>query len=297
MTALLLAALAGVGTFLMVTGARQDVNGSRHGDAEHDRTNTRDRWSRQVQIVMTQAGLDGVRPTQFLAASATVGALVAVPAVAVFGPGLPAALVVVAASATPTIAWRRERRRRRRAAAAAWPRLIEELRVLTGAVGRSIPQALLEVGLRGPEEMQPAFRAAQREWALTTDLERTVSILKSHLADPTADATCETLLVAAEVGGDLDPRLAALAQDRRQDLAGRREAEAQQAGARFARAFVILVPGGMALAGLSVGDGRAAYQTTQGQLLVACGLLVMAVCWWWAGRVMHLPEPERVFDR
>ena len=169
--------------------------------------------------------------------------------------------------------------------------------MLTGSVGRSIPQALLEVGLRGPEELRPAFHAAQREWSLTTDLERTISVLKEQLADPTADAACETLLVAAEVGGDIDSRLAALAEDRRQDLAGRREAEARQSGARFARAFVILVPAGMAIAGLSVGDGRAAYRTPQGQLLVAVGLGMVAACWWWAGRVMHLPEAERVFDR
>jgi tight adherence protein B len=169
--------------------------------------------------------------------------------------------------------------------------------VLTGSVGRSIPQALIEVGLRGPEELRPAFVAAQREWALTTDFERTVAVLKAQLDDPTADAACETLLIAADVGGDVDRRLQALAEDRRQDLVDRRDAEARQAGARLARAFVIVVPAGMAVAGLSVGDGRSAYQTPQGQFLVALGLVVVVVCWTWAGRVMRLPDPERVFER
>lgn len=174
--------------------------------------------------------------------------------------------------------------------------MIEELRVQTGSAGRSIPQALLEVGLRGPAELQPAFRAAQREWALTTDFERTVRVLTARLDDPTADAACETLLIASEVGGDLDRRLAALAEDRRQDLQGRKEAEAKQAGARLARSFVILVPAGMAFAGLSVGDGRAAYGTAQGQALVVAGIAMVLICWIWAGRVMRLPEPDRVFD-
>ena len=82
-------------------------------------------------------------------------------------------------------------------------------------------------------------------------------MLKRQLADPTADATCETLLVAHELGGtDLDRRLEALAEDRRQDAHGRKDARAKQAGVRFARRFVLIVPLGMALAGLSVGNGR-----------------------------------------
>jgi tight adherence protein B len=287
-TALALAALAGVGTYLLVTADRRRSAPS---------PTLPTRAMRLARLRLDQAGLDDIGPGQFVGASAAVGLVAAVPAMAIFGIGLPATIVALAATATPTVLWRRERSRRRRAARAAWPRLIEELRVLTGSVGRSIPQALLEVGLRGPVELQPAFRAAQREWSLTTDLERMLRVLKEQLDDPTADAACETLLVAAQVGGEIDERLAALAEDRRQDLAGRRDAEAKQSGARFARSFVILVPAGMALAGLSVGDGRAAYQTPQGQLLVAIGLLLIGGCWWWAGRVMRLPEAERVFDR
>ena len=150
----------------------------------------------------------------------------------------------------------------------AWPRLLEELRILTSSLGRSIPQALFEVGRRAPDELRPAFVAAHREWLLSTDFARTLQVLKAQLADPTADAVCETLLVAHEVGGtDLDRRLEALIDDRIQDTQGRKDARARQAGARFARRFVLIVPAGMALAGMSVGTGRAAYQTPTGQLL------------------------------
>ena len=290
MTTMLLAALVGVGAYMVVTADRPLVQPG-------DPAASGERAVQRLRRWLGQAGLDGVGPAQFVLASAAVGLAAAIPSVMLFGIGLPALFMALAAAALPAAAWRRARARRRRAAREAWPRLIEELRVLTGSVGRSIPQALLEVGLRGPVELRSAFEAAQREWSLTTDLGRTVGVLKDRLDDPTADAACETLLVAAEVGGDIDARLAALAEDRRQDLAGRREAEAKQAGARFARVFVILVPAGMALAGLSVGDGRAAYQTAHGQALVGLGLVVIAACWWWAGRVMQLPEPERVFDR
>ncbi len=288
MITLLLATLAAGGTYLMVW------SDPRSGRSSPD---LRARSAARCRLLLDQAGLDGVSLVQFVLASALVGAAAAIPALVLFGAGLPAVLVTGAGAVVPATVWRSRRSARRRAARAAWPRLIEELRVLTGSAGRSIPQALLEVGLRGPEELHSAFASAQREWALTTDFPRTVAELKRQLADPTADATCETLLVAADVGGDLDARLAALAEDRRQDLAGRRDAEARQSGARFARVFVILVPAGMALAGLSVGDGRASYQTPTGQALVAIGLLAMGGCWWWASRVMRLPVQRRVFDR
>jgi tight adherence protein B len=51
----------------------------------------------------------------------------------------------------------------------------------------------------------------------------------------------------------------------------------------------------MTLAGLSIGTGRAAYQTPVGQVLVVIGLAAMAGCWLWAGRLMRLPEEQRVF--
>ena len=114
--------------------------------------------------------------------------------------------------------------------------------MLVGPMGRPLRQAGMDVAARGPIELRGAFGAAQREWALTTDFERTVTVLKDRLDDPTADATCETLLVVHEVGGEVDSRLAALAEDRRRDLEDRKDARAKMAGARTARLFVVLSP-------------------------------------------------------
>ena len=153
------------------------------------------------------------------------------------------------------------------------------------------------MGRRAPAEMRPAFASAQREWLLSTDFARTITVLKGALADPTADAACETLLVAHEVGGsDLDRRLEALIEDRIRDAQGRKDARAKQAGARFARRFVLIVPAGMAMAGMSVGTGRAAYQTAAGQALVVVAIAMVIACWVWAGRIMVVPEEQRVFD-
>lgn len=296
MTALLLAAAAAYGVHLVWSA--QVLGWQGLGPGPSTVRGASSRRGDSVRRWLLQAGLDDVRPAEFLAVSGSMAVLGGLLAFAVFGSPVPALLAAGFAGTFPVATYRNRRRRRRLRAQEAWPRLIEEVRILTGSVGRSIPQALFEAGRRGPEELRSAFDAAHREWLLSTDFARTVGVLKARLADPTADAACETLLVAHEVGGaDLDRRLEALADDRIQDLQGRRDARAKQAGVRFARWFVLAVPLGMAMAGMNVGTGRAAYQTPQGQLAVAVGMVLVLACWAWAGRIMRIPEEQRVFDR
>lgn len=246
---------------------------------------------------LAQAGLSEVPPAEFGAVMAALFVLGAALALTMFGGVGPALVAGVFATSFP-VGWYRSRREQRRAQAhEAWPRMLEELRLLTGSLGRSVPQALFEVGRRGPVELRPAFEAAQREWLLTTDFEATTAILKTRLADVTADAVAETLLVAHRLGGtDLDSRLQALLEDRIADLQGRKDARAKQAGVLFVRRFVLIVPLGMALVGLSIGTGRAAYETPLGQAAVAAAIAMVVACWVWAGRLLRLPEEERVFS-
>ncbi len=293
MSELALALVGGLGVFYLYTAATHRWSGWRLGPATTGPATSSPRRSAQWLV---QAGLRDVRPAQFLAAVLSLLAVGSLVGFAIFG-GLIPALVVGAVLATAPVAAHRTRRRRNLAEAQeAWPRMIEEIRVMTGSAGRSVPQALCEVGRRGPAELRPAFAAAQREWLLSTDFDRTLDALKQRLADHTADIVCETLLVAHQLGGtDLDRRLAALAEDRVSDTQGRKDAVARQAGARFARWFTVLVPVGMALVGMSIGDGRAAYATSYGQALVVVALVVIIACWLAATHVMALPEEQRVF--
>lgn len=288
---LVLALLAAYGVFLVYTSIALGWTGVGVGP-RGQRPSTR----RRSTEWLAQAGLEGVEPKEFAGVMAVLFVVGAAMAYGLFAGALPALVAGLFAATFPLASYRSRRDRRRSEAREAWPRLIEELRLQTGSLGRSIPQGLFEVGRHAPAELRPAFDAAEREWLLSTDFPRTVSVLKKRLSDVTADATLETLLVAYEVGGsDLDRRLAALVEDRIQDLQGRKDAQARQAGVRFARRFVLIVPLGMTLAGLSIGTGREAYQTMGGQVAVAGGLSVVAGCWLWAGRLMRLPEERRVF--
>jgi tight adherence protein B len=294
MTRLVLALAAGYGAFLLYTWMQFGWTGIGIGPSV-SREQSRSR-SERLRDFLVQAGLEDIRLVELLAVAVVLGAVGAGVAYAIFG-GVVAPVVIGAAGAAfPVVAARQRRAQRRVKARDAWPRMIEEIRLQATTLGRSIPQALLSVGLRGPEQMRPAFEAAQREWLISTDFDRTVSTLKNRLADATADVVCETLLVAHELGGsDVGRRLTGLIEDRIADTQGRKDALSKQAGARFARRFVLAVPLGMALAGLRIGDGRAAYQTGLGQAAVAVALGIIGGCWVWASRIMRLPEEERVF--
>ncbi len=290
----LAAVLAGYGVFLLYTSFACGWNGLGFGTTSA--ANGRARRRRTVRERLDHAGFHDVTAGE-LAGSMAVLAVIGGAVCYLLFDGIAAAAVGAAFAATlPVASFRGRRQRRREAAAEAWPRLLEELRLLTGSVGRSIPQALFDVGRRAPEPLRPAFAAAEREWLLTTDFDRTVRLLKQRLADPTADTVCETLVVAHDVGGGgLDRRLAELIEDRVLDLQGRKDAASKQSGVRFARSFVLIVPAGMALAGLSIGTGRAAYETASGQAAVVAGLLAVAICWFWSGRLMRVPVEPRVF--
>lgn len=292
MTAVLLATAAAVGVFYVYTSVVHGWSGLGLGPPVK-RTDERRARTREWLV---QAGLGEVRLSEFAAVMIVLFVLASLFAFVVFGGVLPALIAGGFAATFPVASYRSRRIARRAQAQQAWPRIIEEIRLLTANVGRSIPQALFEAGRRAPDELRPAFDAAHREWLISTDFVRTVSVLKAGLADPTADAALETLLVANEVGGsDLDARLGALIEDRIQDTQGRKDARAKQAGARFARRFVLVVPLGMALAGMSIGNGRSAYQTPFGQLMVVVAIGLVIACWLWAGSIMKLPEEERVF--
>lgn len=285
---------AAVGTYFLYTSVVFGWGGWGFGPCPE----TRARRRRSMADWLIQAGVEDVRPVEFVSVVSAVFIVSSTAIALILGVLLPAAAAGACIAAAPIALYRARRNRLRELARESWPRMIEEIRLLTGSLGRSIPIALLEVGRRAPTgPMRAAFEAAQREWQLSTDFARTTRVLKARLADPTADAACETLLVAHDVGGgDLDRRLEALLADRRSDLQARKDARSRQAGVRFARWFVLAVPVGMALVGLSIGDGRAAYRTGGAQVAALVAIALVAGCWVWAGRIMRLPDDERVLD-
>ncbi len=290
MISLLIAFVAAYGVHLLYTSAAFGWKGSQPGPkAERkERASGKD--------FMSTLGLGELSPLT-LACSMLVVAIVGFAVgTLLFGGILPAIMIAAFAALSPVGVARVRHERLVESAHHAWPAIIEEIRLLTGTLGRSIPQATFEVGLRTHDGLRPAFEKAHREWLISTDFARSLGVLKQDLGHNTADIVAETLLTAHELGGaEVGTRLGALATDRATDQRHRRDALARQSGVKFARWFTLIVPFGMALTGLSIGDGRSAYGTPLGQVLVVAALVLILICWFWAGRIMALPKEKRVF--
>jgi len=231
-----------------------------------------------------------------IVASLAVGGTGAVAGLVLLGGPVAALLGTGAGAVLPVAQLRFARAARRALVAEAWPGVVEHLRVETQTLGRSIPLAVADLATVAPAGLRPTFEAARRTWRLTGDLGATLDVLRDGFADPGVDMTCEVLLLAHELGGSsLDRRLRDLAEDRRTELAQRREARSRQAGVRLARNLVLVVPVGMAAAGSMIGNGRSAYATPGGQLVIGVAALLIAVCWFWSSRYLRLPAPPRLF--
>lgn len=201
------------------------------------------RW----QARLSRAGLSGVSARSLLGVCAgcfligfvSMAAISGVPAIAfVFGAGaglLPVGIINGRAT------------RRQREFADLWPDAVDNLASAVRA-GLSLPEALQQLGERGPEGLRTPFKLFARDYQATGRFHDSLDRLKERLADPVGDRVVEALRIARDVGGgDLGRMLRALSGFLRDDARTRGELESRQSwtvnGARLAVAapWVVLL--------------------------------------------------------
>ena len=205
-----------------------------------------------------------------------------------------AACFAVMATAAPVALVRRRARQRRARLRDLWPDAVDNI---TSAVraGLALPEALAQLGERGPEELRPPFRRFAADYRLTGRFADCLDQLKDRLSDPVGDRLVESLRIARDVGGtDLGRLLRTLSGFLREDARTRAELEARQSwtvnAARLAAAAPWIV-----LAMLSTNpESVAAYASPLGAAVLAVGAVVTVVAYWSMMRLGRLPEDHRV---
>ena len=244
--------------------------------------------------LLARAGVQGIAPAQLVGLCVASFLLAAIVMIGVSGVVAIGVVFGAMAAGAPVALLRGRAAKRLREHAAVWPDAVDNL---TSAVraGLSLPEALIQLGERGPDGLREAFVQFGRDYQSTGRFHESLDLLKARLADPVGDRVVEALRIAREVGGgDLGRMLRSLSGFLRDDLRTRGELESRQSwtvnGARLAVAAPWLVLLLMCLQG----DVVQRFSSGAGLVVLVGGGLLCVTAYrlmMWIGR---LPAERRI---
>lgn len=263
------------------------------------------RWPRPVarsgptrrmrfEEMVAQAGIPGITRGGLALSSAGV-TLCATLVMLALSRALPIALAFgLIAGYAPVAVLRSRWRRRQHELRELWPEVVDNLASAVRA-GLSLPEALSQLGSRGPAALRAPFQRFGQDYRATGRFGDCLDRLKAGLADPSGDRIVESLRLAREVGGsELGRLLRTLSAFLRDDARTRAELESRQTWTINAARLAVAAPW-LILAVLSVRpEAVRAYNSAGGVLVLLCGGGLCIVAYRMMLRIARLPSEKRV---
>lgn len=251
---------------------------------------------RRLTDLAERAGKPQLKPRTLILQSAATGFVVFVVMLLLTSSVVLGVVFAAMASAVPTVVLTGRATKRQREHAELWPDAVDNLASAVRA-GLSLPEALIQLGERGPEPLRPPFISFARDYQSIGRFDESLDRLKRRLGDPVGDRVVEALRIAREVGGgDLGGMLRRLSSYLRDDLRTRRELESRQSwtvgGARLAAAAPWIVL--LLLSGQPQAVQR--FSTATGVMVIGAGALVCLAAYRIMLRVGRLPRERRVMS-
>jgi tight adherence protein B len=254
-----------------------------------------DESASRLRPLLDSAGLPRVT-VRALVATTIMLAVVAASAVWIFTQ-LPALALVAGITATlAPFSWLRARRLSlRRTRRGLWPDVCDLL-IASVRAGMSLPDAVASLAVSAPVELRPAFAAFSSDLAASGHFDSAIVRLKAVLADPIADRMIETLRMTRQVGGtEITSVLRALSASVRADAALRAEVDARQSWVRGAAVLGVVAPWVILALLVMRPEGREAYASPEGVILVLGGAVVSVVAYRVMIGIGRLKEQRRWF--
>ena len=251
-------------------------------------------WQDRTRELLLQAGIEGVSPGQLLGASVSAGVVTFVIVL-----GTSQVLVIGLAfggfaSVLPLTLVRRRRAQRTVELREVWPEAVDNLASGVRA-GLSLPEALTQLGVRGPEQLRPAFRRFGEDYRAPGRFAESLDRLKANLADPVGDRVVEALRMAREVGGtDLGRLLRTLSTFLREDARTRAELQTRQGWTVNAARLALSAPWVLLLLLSTQPSAVAAYNQPAGAVVLLVVGGVSFVAYRIMLRIAKLPNERRV---
>lgn len=243
---------------------------------------------------LVQAGYESVGPRALVVACVMSFLLVGVFVLLATGVAPVAVCFATITGCAPLSLVRMRALRRRASLRDLWPDAVDNIASGVRA-GLALPEALSQLGRRGPEELRPAFVAFAEDYRATGRFQDCLDRLKDRLSDPVGDRIVESLRIAREVGGsDLGRLLRTLSTFLREDSRTRAELETRQGWTVNAARLAVAAPW-VVLAMLSTRpESIQAYSSAGGTMVLLVGAAVSAVAYRLMVALGRLPEDERV---
>jgi tight adherence protein B len=247
-----------------------------------------------VQAGIEGVGIEGVGPRALAATCAGIGLVAGMAVLAISQSPPIAACFALMAAWLPVVAVRSRSRRRRAVLRELWPEVVDNLSSGVRA-GLSLPEALAQLGERGPAPLRPAFAAFAQDYRATGRFGEALDDLKDRLADPVADRICEALRITREVGGsDLGRLLRSLSAFLREDARTRAELTARQSWTVNAARLAVAAPWAVLAMLATRPESVRAYNSAAGVVVLAVGAGLSVLAYQLMRRLARLPEERRV---
>lgn len=197
---------------------------------------------------------------------------------------------------TTWIHFRQRARRENVAMLQVWPEVTDHL-ISAIHSGLSLTEALVGLGVRGPEIIRPYFLSFHNELLETGNFISSAERLKARLDTHGSDQILEAIIMAKSLGGsELLQIFRTLGDFLRQDLTLRKEIEIKHGWIKNSAHLSSAAPWLLLLL-LSSQPGTAqAFAQPGGMAILLLGLLLTAAAYMWMGKLGQLPATPRVFE-
>lgn len=177
----------------------------------------------------------------------------------------------------------------------AWPEVIDHL--LSGLQsGMSLTESLSGLGERGPEIVRPYFHSFRKQIIDEGDFNLALQELKKRFSQHGSDQIFEALMISKSLGGsELLHILRTVGDYLRQDLALRKEIEVKHSWIRNSAHMSAGAPWLLLLLLCTQPSTAHAFSTTTGVGILAAGILLTAIAYFWMNKLGQLPATPRVF--
>ncbi|UYM04072.1 type II secretion system F family protein [Solicola gregarius] len=239
------------------------------------------------------AGVEGVTPVGVMLLCTACSVVVGFVILLVSQTWAVAVVFAAMAAYLPIAVLRARQARRRRERREVWPEVVDNLGSAVRA-GLSLPEALVELGERGPVPLRDPFEKFALDYQASGRFNASLDLLKERLADPVGDRVVEGLRIARDVGGgDLGAMLRTLSSFLRDDLRTRGELESRQSWTVNGARLAVAAPWCILLLMSFQQDVVSRFSTGAGLVVLGVGASTCVVAYRLMIRLGRLPDERR----